>query len=164
MLARLRYLEEQTYPLVFSQELTPSEPALVSWTIDIFLRHKRGFPNSSVGKESACNVGNPGIPGLGRSPGEGNGNHSSILAWTIPWTEDLVGYSPWGRKESDTTVWLTFLSFPFRHKDEPRSHLTSWYHKRWGHLDWPKCVLFLSPKVDVVLSISIIAFYINIST
>ena len=56
MLARLRYLEEQTYPLVFSQELTPSEPALVSWTIDIFLRHKRGFPNSSVGKESACNI------------------------------------------------------------------------------------------------------------
>ena len=33
-----------------------------------------GFPRSSVGKESACNVGDPGsIPGLGRSPGEGNG-------------------------------------------------------------------------------------------
>ena len=30
---------------------------------------------SSVGKESACNVGDPGsIPGSGRSPGEGNGN------------------------------------------------------------------------------------------
>ena len=28
--------------------------------------------------------------------------YSSILAWKIPWTEDLVGYSPWGRKESDT--------------------------------------------------------------
>ena len=27
------------------------------------------------------------IPGLGRSPGEGNGNHSSVLAWEIPWTE-----------------------------------------------------------------------------
>ena len=27
--------------------------------------------------------------------------HSSILAWTIPWKEELVGYSPWGRKESD---------------------------------------------------------------
>ena len=25
--------------------------------------------------------------------------HSSILAWEIPWTEDLAGYSPWGRKE-----------------------------------------------------------------
>ena len=35
----------------------------------------RGFPHSSVGKESACNAGDPGsVPGLGRSPGEGNGN------------------------------------------------------------------------------------------
>ena len=34
-----------------------------------------GFPGSSVGKESTCNVGDPGlIPGLGRSSGEGNGN------------------------------------------------------------------------------------------
>ena len=32
------------------------------------------FPDSSVGKESACNAGDPGsIPGLGRSPGVGNG-------------------------------------------------------------------------------------------
>ena len=29
--------------------------------------------------------------------------HSSILAWRIPWTEKPVGYSPWGRRESDTT-------------------------------------------------------------
>ena len=35
----------------------------------------RGFPYSSVDKESACNAGDPGlIPGSGRSPGEGNGN------------------------------------------------------------------------------------------
>ena len=33
-----------------------------------------GFPGGSIGKESACNVGDLGlIPGLGRSPGEGNG-------------------------------------------------------------------------------------------
>ena len=33
------------------------------------------FPCSSVGKESACNAGDLGsIPGLGRFPGEGNGN------------------------------------------------------------------------------------------
>ena len=33
------------------------------------------FPGGSEGKASACNVGDPGsIPGLGRSPGEGNGN------------------------------------------------------------------------------------------
>ena len=36
---------------------------------------RKGFPHSSVGKESACNAGDPGlIPGLGRSPREGNGN------------------------------------------------------------------------------------------
>ena len=34
----------------------------------------RDFPDSSVGKESACNSGDPGlIPGLERAPGEGNG-------------------------------------------------------------------------------------------
>ena len=33
-----------------------------------------GFPGGSAGKESACNVGDLGlVPGLGRSPGEGNG-------------------------------------------------------------------------------------------
>ena len=47
-----------------------------------------GFPGGSDIKESACNAGDLGsIPGLGRFPGEGNGYHSSILAWKIPWTE-----------------------------------------------------------------------------
>ena len=55
------------------------------------------FPQSSVGKESACNTGDPSlIPGSGRStpvflPGESHGQRS------------LAGYSPWGHKESDTT-------------------------------------------------------------
>ena len=44
-----------------------------------------GFPRGLVGKESACNAGDlSSIPGLGRSPGEGNGYHSNILAWRIP--------------------------------------------------------------------------------
>ena len=30
--------------------------------------------------------------------------HSSILAWEVPWTRSPAGYSPWGLKESDTTV------------------------------------------------------------
>ena len=47
------------------------------------------FPGGSDGKVSAYNVGDPGsIPGSGRSPGEGNGNHSSTFAWRIPWMED----------------------------------------------------------------------------
>ena len=43
----------------------------------ILLPHsdKRGFPGGSDGKESVYSAGDPGsIPGLGRSPGEGNGN------------------------------------------------------------------------------------------
>ena len=40
-----------------------------------------GFPHSSVGKEFACNAGDPGsIPGLGRSPGEGTG-YSLLYSW-----------------------------------------------------------------------------------
>ena len=36
---------------------------------------KKSFPCGSDGEESACNAGDLGsIPGLGRSPGEGNGN------------------------------------------------------------------------------------------
>ena len=74
-----------------------------------------GFPGGSDNKGSSCNTGDPGrIPGLGRSPEEGNGNplQYSCLensmdrgAW---W-----GYSPWGHKESDTTEQLT-LSLSLR--------------------------------------------------
>ena len=40
----------------------------------LVLTKSRGFPDSSVGKESACNVGDPSsTPGSGRSPGEGIG-------------------------------------------------------------------------------------------
>ena len=34
---------------------------------------------------------------------KGMATHSSILAWRIPWTEDLGGYSPLGHKELDIT-------------------------------------------------------------
>ena len=52
------------------------------WKIHVqFLKNNKyalsmgpGFPDSSAGKESACNIGDLGsIPGLGRSPGEGKG-------------------------------------------------------------------------------------------
>ena len=40
------------------------------------------FPDSSVGKESTCNAGDPGsIPGLGRSAGEGVG-YPLQYSWT----------------------------------------------------------------------------------
>ena len=43
-------------------------------SISTYFIRWEGFPGSSVGKESACNAEDPSsIPGLGRSPGEGNG-------------------------------------------------------------------------------------------
>ena len=64
-----------------------------------------GFSGGSDGKESACNAGNLGsIPGLGRSPGR---RHDSPLQYSFlenpHGQKNLVSYSPWGHKESDTT-------------------------------------------------------------
>ena len=43
------------------------------------------------------------MPGFGRSPRGGHGNPLRCSCLENPWSEDLVGYSPWGHKESDTT-------------------------------------------------------------
>ena len=67
-------------------------------------RSSPGFPSGSLGKESACSAEDPGsILGLEGLLEKAMVTHSSILAWRILTTEELVGYSPWGRKEADTT-------------------------------------------------------------
>ena len=44
-----------------------------------------GFPGASAGEESACSAGDPDlIPGLGRSPGVGNGNPLQYSSWENP--------------------------------------------------------------------------------
>ena len=59
----------------------------------------KGFLGGSVVKNSPADAEDAcWIPGWGRSPAEGNGNHSSILAWRNLWTEEPGGYSPWGHK------------------------------------------------------------------
>ena len=67
-----------------------------------------GFPDSSVGKESACNAGNPALtPGLGRSPAEGISyplqfSWASLLAQLVKnppaGQETWVGKIPWRRE------------------------------------------------------------------
>ena len=71
----------------------------------------RDFPGGSDGKASAYTVRDPGsIPGSGRFPGEGNGNPLQLfLPGKSHGRRNLVGYSPWGRKESDTTEWHLLL-------------------------------------------------------
>ena len=47
------------------------------------------IPGGSDDKASAYSVRDSGsVPGSGRSHGEENATHSSILAWKIPWTEE----------------------------------------------------------------------------
>ena len=63
-----------------------------------------GFHGGSDDKESACRAGDLGsILGLRRSPGEGNGTHSSVLAWRFPWTEEPGRQQSMGLQESDMT-------------------------------------------------------------
>ena len=65
-----------------------------------------GFPNSLVGKESACNAGDPGsIPESRRSPGGGNGNPFQYSCLGNPMDQGAwwATYSPWGCKKLDTT-------------------------------------------------------------
>ena len=48
-------------------------------------------------KTLPANAGDTGlIPGSGRPAGGGNGNPLSILAWKIPWTEELGGLHSMG--------------------------------------------------------------------
>ena len=67
------------------------------------------FLGGSDGKDSASNVGDPGsISRLGRSPGEENGNPFQYSCLENPHEQrSLAGYSPWGRKQSDTTDQLS---------------------------------------------------------
>ena len=67
------------------------------------LERNGGFPGGSDGKESACTAGDLGlIPGLGRTPGEGNGNPHQYSCLEIP----MVGGAWWvivhGMEKSQT--------------------------------------------------------------
>ena len=87
------------------------------------LSYYRGFPDSSVGKESACNAGDPGsIRRFGRSAGEGKDyplqySWASLVAQLVrihlqfrrPWFNSWAGKIPWRRDGLPTPV---FLGFP----------------------------------------------------
>ena len=131
-----------------------SHPCLISFSLLVI--SSQSCPDSSVGKESACNAGGPGsIPGSGRSPEEGigyplqyfgaslraqmvknppaiepagdlgsipslgrspGGGHDNPLQYSClenPLGQrSLAGYSPWDRKESDTTERLSLTHSP----------------------------------------------------
>ena len=63
-----------------------------------------GCPGGSGGEKAACKAGDQDSTlESGKSPGERIATHSRILPWRIPQTEEPVGYSLWGHKESNPT-------------------------------------------------------------
>ena len=96
-----------------------------------------GFPVGSDRKEYACDVGDPGlIPGWGRSTGEGNGNPRQLPGKSHG-QRILSGYSPWDRKKSDVTEWL---SLSFLENGSNSTKVYAWSHtppSPKSHLDWP---------------------------
>ena len=86
----------------FASDLEFSESGHLAYQITTLCSNKG--PCVSDSQESTCNAGDPGsIPGSGRSPGEGNGNPLQFQG-----QRSLVGYSPRGCKESDTTEQLIY--------------------------------------------------------
>ena len=75
-------------------------------------RYSLGFPGGAVVKNPPANAGDtrPTMPGWGRSPRKKWWPTPVFLPGKSHGQRSLVGYSPWGCKESDTTEWLT-LSF-----------------------------------------------------
>ena len=66
------------------------------------LRSDSSFPGDSDGKESACNAEDLGlIPGLGRSPGEGNGNPLQYSCLKYP----MDGGAWWATVHGDAKSW-----------------------------------------------------------
>ena len=81
-------------------------PTISSLDIYSEMAESCGFPDGSVGKESACNVGDMGlIPGLGRSPGEGN---SYLLQYSG--LENSMDRGAWGATVHGVTESQTRLN------------------------------------------------------
>ena len=106
--------------------------------IDEYLRR---FPGDLDSKESTCNVGDLGsVPGSGRSPGEGNGNNSSILAWRIPWTEEPNGQQSMEFQRVGYVWWLTlfiglyYIFLNKGHKEKPENLTELWGLSSLGSL------------------------------
>ena len=104
----------KTRVIVFMETMT----WLVSKSEATVLMSSLGFPDSSVGKESACNAGDSGsVPGTGRFSGEGIGylfqySWTSLVAELVKnppavretWVRSWIGKIPWRRERLPTPV------------------------------------------------------------
>ena len=84
--------------------------------------HSKGFPDSSVGKESTCNAGDPGsIPGLGRSAGAGK-SYALQYSWAS-FVAQLIKNLPAMR---ETWVWSLSWEDPLEKGKATHCSILAW--------------------------------------
>ena len=94
-----------------------------------------GFPRGSGGKESAFNARN-WVQSLGQENpmAKEMSTHFITLAWRIPGTRSLAGYSPWCHKELDITEshthTYTFILIKKQSKDALLQSFNDWWGRR----------------------------------
>ena len=118
----------------------------------LFVWLHKVFPHSWVSKESDCNAGNPGsIPGLGRSPREGNGNPLQYSCLENPMDKEPGGLQSMGSQESDTTERLNQHHQVLSSKHQSSCYLTTdqWekMSSSWLHTCCPHPLLLFSCQV-----------------
>ena len=99
-----------------------------------------GLPWWHNGKESSCQCRRHKRPSFDLSVGKipwRRKQQPSTLAWEISWTQDLVGYRPWGRKELDTMEQLTLS----RGQQKPHS-----IHRDHHTGSWPTSTTYYLPR------------------
>ena len=122
------------------------------------------LPGGSDGKASACNAGDPGsIPGLGRSPGEGNGNPLQYPCLENPmdgeaWQATVHGVAKSQTRLSDFT--FTFYSFTKEEKSQIQLVSTFSFLHRGNHQ--PK-VVCLKKSHSIPVFIYIKHVYVSIN-
>ena len=83
----------------------------------------KDFPSGSGGKRICLQRGDLcSIPGLEDPLEKGIATHSGILAWRIPWTEELVGYSPRGCRELELDERLSMHACMHHEQQESTAH------------------------------------------
>ena len=119
-LGRIHYMPDMV-PDMWCKASIVSDLIVSGWVVDrdaywsCFINKCRiidcnGFPCSSVGEESACSAGDPGLtPGLGRSPGGRHGNPLQYSCLENPWTEEpgglpFIGLQRVGHNGSDLAI------------------------------------------------------------
>ena len=97
--------------LLYSHKFVSSCLLTLVLCIWVLLHRCTGFPGGAVVPNLPTSAGAAGdegsIPGAGRSPGEGNGNPFQYSCLDKNGQRSLLGYSPWGHKESDMTEQFT---------------------------------------------------------